>query len=129
MRATVIGALLLLLAANPALACLPGFEEAPQARDGDTAVSYRSTPPKVPVGQPFSLDIAVCPAPQGLRVDAQMPAHRHGMNYRPSIATTGPGRYRAEGLLFHMPGDWEFVFDVTTAAGQHRRIAMPIRTP
>lgn len=129
MKMRMIGGLLLLLSADPALACLPGFEGAPQTREGDIAIAYRVTPDRVPVGQPFSLDIAICPAPQSLRVDAQMPAHRHGMNYRPSIAAAGPGRYRAEGLLFHMPGDWEFVFDITTTAGQHRRIAMPVRTP
>ena len=69
------------------------------------------------VGKHFSIEISSCskngdPAPEDLKVDAQMPEHRHGMNYRPTIAVTGKGRYRAEGLLFHMPGRWQLVFDV-----------------
>ncbi len=31
-----------------------------------------------------------------MRVDADMPAHRHGMNYRATVATLSPGGYRAE---------------------------------
>jgi hypothetical protein len=34
------------------------------------------------------------------------------MNYRPSITALGGGRYRAQGLLFHMPGRWEYQFEV-----------------
>jgi hypothetical protein len=41
-----------------------------------------------------------------------MPAHRHGMNYRPSVASLAGGRFRAEGLLFHMPGHWEFIVEI-----------------
>ena len=41
-----------------------------------------------------------------------MPEHRHGMNYKPEVKRLAPGRWRAEGLMFHMPGKWEFVFTV-----------------
>ena len=41
-----------------------------------------------------------------------MPAHRHGVNYRARVSPQGDGRFRAEGLLFHMPGKWQLVFDV-----------------
>lgn len=58
------------------------------------------------------LEIAVCPAAAELRANAHMPEHRHGMNYRPTLAPADAGRYRSEGWLFHMPGRWEFVFDV-----------------
>jgi hypothetical protein len=34
------------------------------------------------------------------------------MNYRARVVAKGGGRYVAEGLLFHMPGRWQFVFDV-----------------
>ena len=34
------------------------------------------------------------------------------MNYRPRVSASGDGRYVAEGLLFHMPGRWQLVFDV-----------------
>lgn len=41
-----------------------------------------------------------------------MPAHGHGMNYKAEIKALGRGRFQADGLLFHMPGRWEIVFDV-----------------
>jgi hypothetical protein len=46
-----------------------------------------------------------------LRVDATMPEHRHGMNYRPVVSARSAA-YRAEGMLFHMPGRWDVTFDV-----------------
>ena len=39
-----------------------------------------------------------------------MPEHRHGMNYKASVTSSAPGAWRADGLLLHMPGKWEFVF-------------------
>ena len=47
------------------------------------------------------------PEAELVRVDATMPAHRHGMNYRPSVHNEGAGRWRVEGLLWHMSGLWE----------------------
>src|SRR5207244_3460995 len=47
---------------------------------------------------------------------------RHGMNYRPTLAAKGGGRYVAEGLMFHMPGRWELSFDVD-ASGRRPRLA------
>ena len=43
------------------------------------------------------------------------------MNYAPEVKALGPGRWRAEGLMFHMPGKWEFVFEIR-AAGKSDRI-------
>jgi hypothetical protein len=75
---------------------------------------FRTVPAPIEVGRHFAIEAIVCatPPPQGLRVDAQMPEHRHGMNYRTTVTATGAGRYRADGLLFHMPGRWQLVFDV-----------------
>ena len=74
-------------------------------------VLYRAQPaPRV--GEHFALEFAICPAPDTVRVDATMPEHRHGMNYRPTITAQGGGRYRAQGLMFHMAGRWELVFEV-----------------
>ena len=42
------------------------------------------------------------------------------MNYRPVVVAHGDGMYRAEGLMFHMPGRWEIRFDVVTAGGTER---------
>jgi hypothetical protein len=52
-----------------------------------------------------------------------MPEHRHGMNYRPVVVARGAGLYRADGLMFHMPGRWEIHFDVVTAAATDRLVA------
>jgi hypothetical protein len=81
------------------------------------AITYRTTPATIAVGQPFVLELAACPKggaalPERVKLDAHMPEHRHGMNYRATVVPAGAGRYRSEGWLFHMPGRWEFLFDI-----------------
>jgi hypothetical protein len=34
------------------------------------------------------------------------------MNYRAKVSALGDGRFVAEGLLLHMPGRWQYLFDV-----------------
>ncbi|HEV8109104.1 MAG TPA: cytochrome-c peroxidase, partial [Burkholderiales bacterium] len=51
-----------------------------------------------------------------------MPEHRHGMNYAPTVKALAPGRWRAEGLMFHMPGRWELVFEVTANGATDRLV-------
>lgn len=79
-------------------------------------VAWRAQPAPLRVSEFFAVDVAVCArsggAPKELRIDAVMPEHKHGMNYRPTVAPLGDGRFRAEGLLLHMPGMWEFSFDL-----------------
>jgi hypothetical protein len=77
--------------------------------------------PEVRVSEFFTLEIAVCAAPgqpqaRTLRVEATMPEHQHGMNYRASVRPGGPGRFVAEGMLLHMPGRWQFSFEVNVGA-------------
>lgn len=63
-------------------------------------------------GEHFALILRACPADaQLVRVDATMPAHRHGMNYRPGIEALGGGRWRVQGLMLHMAGHWELRMD------------------
>jgi hypothetical protein len=38
------------------------------------------------------------------------------MNYRAGVRPQGPDRFLVEGLLLHMPGRWEFTFDVNVGA-------------
>lgn len=80
-------------------------------------VAYRTQPSKIAVGQHFAVEFAVCPkegqpAPEAVRVDGFMPEHAHGMNYRAAVKPQGKGRYRADGLMFHMPGKWDFIFEI-----------------
>jgi YtkA-like protein len=90
----------------------PWFAEADGAR-----IAFVPRPSPAPVGQHFNLDFVVCAASAvrtdaAIQVDAEMPAHRHGMNYRATVSTVSPGVYRAEGLMFHMPGRWRVIFDL-----------------
>jgi hypothetical protein len=89
------------------------------------ALAYRTQPEKVVIGQHFVVELALCAkegaaAPESVRVDAFMPEHRHGMNYKTVVTSTGAGKYRAEGLMFHMPGRWEYIFEVRAAGATER---------
>lgn len=97
-------------------------------RDGPVQLQWRARP-AIAVGKLFALDILVCPAAaELLRVEASMPEHRHGMNYRPSLVPQGPGRWRAEGLLWHMAGRWELQM-VVKHAGQDLRLRQSVTLP
>jgi hypothetical protein len=112
---------LLFAAATPlAQACTAEFKGAPLIDSPRYALAWRVQPAPISVGRHFAVDFVVCPKsgaalPQSLRVDAQMPEHRHGMNYKASVKAEGGGRYRAEGLMFHMAGRWELLFELRGA--------------
>lgn len=87
-------------------------------------VAFRPEPIRIEVGEPFSLLFNVCtksdkPA-ELVAIDAQMPEHKHGMNYRPTIVSLGDGRYRVDGMVFHMPGLWELAIDVRAGEESER---------
>jgi hypothetical protein len=116
--ATLLAAALATAGAAGADCTLPA-DATPVAGSGDIRLAWQAQPPQLQVGQPFALLISVCPADTPLLgVDARMPEHRHGMNYRPSVQSLGGGRWRAEGLLWHMSGRWEMDLVVQTAAGR-----------
>jgi hypothetical protein len=125
-------ALAALLLAGPAatLADCPAAPAGAQTlRDGDLSAAWWPEPATITVGQPFVLQLQLCPAQAVLlRVDATMPEHRHGMNYKPSLKALGGGRWRAEGLLWHMAGRWELRLDVR-AGGAERRLLHSITLP
>jgi hypothetical protein len=50
-------------------------------------------------------------------VDADMPAHRHGMNTKPEISEIEAHQFRADGMLFHMSGHWVITVEVTGKTG------------
>lgn len=127
-----------LIAASPlavaAPSCGADLRGAQTLASADYVVAYRTQPEKIEVGKHFSLDIVTCvkgaaPAPSGVAVDAFMPEHGHGMNYQavvktranPQEATRAVGtHFRAEGLMFHMPGRWDLYFDVQSAGRTER---------
>jgi cytochrome c peroxidase len=110
------------LICKTAAACIPALEGA-RLESARYVLAFQASPQ---LAKFFSLEIAVCAksvaVPESLKVDAHMPEHRHGMNYTPEVKALAPGRWRAEGLMFHMPGKWEFVFELR-AAGTTERLA------
>ena len=117
------GALLVLLAvaacAQDAAACAvpEGFARLASA---EAEIDYRWQPRQLRVGQFFDAEVIACRAPgpdvvREIVLDAQMPAHGHGMNYRPTAQQTGLDRFRFTGLMLHMAGTWRLSFDLLQA--------------
>lgn len=91
-------------------------------------IAFVARPDPIPLDAHFAIDFSVCPKagatlPQSVRVTATMPEHRHGMNYRPVVTAPQPGRYRAEGLLFHMSGRWEIAFELVDGGTAERLVS------
>ena len=92
-------------------------------------LAWKAVPAPIVAGRPFAIELQVCPVDaRVLRVDATMPDHRHGMNYRPSLRPLGDGRWRAEGLLWHMAGRWELQIDVD-AGGRRQVLRQSVTLP
>ncbi len=75
-------------------------------------VMLTTDPATVPVNEHFVVEAQVRSldggeVPDTIQIDADMPAHGHGMNTKPRLTSLGDGKWRAEGMLFHMPGEWE----------------------
>jgi hypothetical protein len=124
------GTLLLAGVAAVADACEVPADFTPRGRveAPGVVVVFRTVPAAIEIGRHFAVDTIVCgdgAAPVLTRVDATMPEHRHGMNYRPTLASKGDGRYVAEGLMFHMPGRWELSFDLESG-GRRTRLATDV---
>ena len=111
----------LLAAALPAVAvCPPPPETGAHLGSGPVQLAWRAEPAPIAISRPFALLVTLCPADARLlRVDASMPEHRHGMNYRPSLQPLGGGLWRVEGLLWHMAGRWELRLEVEAAGATH----------
>ena len=132
LRAGSAAALLAWASATHA-ACADGLAERGRllAQTQGWQIAFVVQPGPLQAGKPFALDIWLCSdAPAGhptrVAVDAEMPAHKHGMNYRAVVKPAGAQRYRAEGLLFHMPGRWRFLFEVELAPGQVIRLSREV---
>lgn len=95
------------------------------------SVTAKTADGTIPLNEPFVLDVTLAAKPgaapiEAVQVNADMPAHGHGMNTKPRITALGGGKWRAEGMLFHMPGEWEVY--VYVGEGQTmERIALPAK--
>jgi hypothetical protein len=117
--------------ANPSSACeIPeGWLEMTTDTPGFNKAAIRIPPGTVLLGQPFDVEFLTCeetstPIKQ-VKVEATMPMHNHGMNYLPEITTTGENRYKATGMLFHMPGKWRISLE-TQGADKTDRFVLEI---
>ena len=87
---------------------------------GKQATAYIKPLQAINVSESFALSVLVCGNAEAipeLAFDATMPAHGHGMNYTPEITPveTGNGSavYLIEGVVFHMPGSWQYELNVS----------------
>jgi cytochrome c peroxidase len=96
-----------------AAACEPPIKGARLESAGYTLAYTMS---ELAVSRHFTMDVGACAKsgtlPDTLKVEAQMPEHRHGMNYRPEVKRITDGRWRVEGMMFHMPGRWQLAFEL-----------------
>lgn len=86
--------------------------------ESDVTLHYRIDPSPLRVAQHFSMQFLLCRGQQplkldGFKVDALMPKHGHGMNYKADIEIQHDGLVEASGLLFHMPGQWQIKVDLS----------------
>ncbi|MEH6475755.1 MAG: hypothetical protein V7727_08695 [Sneathiella sp.] len=113
-----LSVLSLVLWGNLALACV--IENTANSLKGTGevyAVSVTTIPAQVMVGKPFSVRVSVC-SKKGqsflgdIKINAMMPMHKHGMNYKPSIEKISDGKFEMKGFVFHMPGKWQYKIDL-----------------
>ncbi len=106
-------------------ACPPNDDDGTVIRKGDLLLAFKpllkadypSKAQRIPMAKHFALDVQLCDkggvsGAQLTKADASMPAHKHGMNYRPTIKPLGDGRFRVDGMMFHMAGQWQLAFEV-----------------
>ena len=97
------------------------------SNDGQYTFYWVPRPDPIPLNRFFAIDVQVMnlsgevitPEEASLTVDAGMPQHGHGMNHVPRIKSDKNG-WTAEGLLMHMPGDWQIYFDLDIDGVSHR---------
>jgi hypothetical protein len=111
--------------AVPALACPAAEQGFQRLASAEAEVAYRWDPAELKVGRFFAAEVIACRTPgtepvREIRIDATMPAHNHGMNYRPSAAQTAPGHYRFTGLMLHMAGTWRVTIDLVQGSKRTR---------
>lgn len=125
-----VSAMLVALALNAMVgvasaACPPDDSDGTVLSKGDLLLAFKpllkpdsaSKVQRIPMARHFALEVQLCDrggvsGAQLTKADATMPAHKHGMNYRPTIKPLGHGRFRVDGLMFHMAGQWELAFEV-----------------
>jgi hypothetical protein len=101
----------------PASVCPTSEQGFRRLASPDAEVAFRWEPAELKIGQFFAAEVVTCGTRgqepvREITIDATMPAHGHGMNYRPAATRTAPGHYRFTGLMLHMPGTWRVTIDL-----------------
>ncbi len=78
-----------------------------------------------PMNQHFSF-IADLGDGELLHATADMPSHGHGINTQPGWRRLDDGRWQVDGMLLHMPGYWELMFDVRRPDGSTEQLIYPL---
>lgn len=111
---------LALLACTAHADCVRPESAQPMPVSGPVQAHWSTVPQPPQVGEPFALTLTLCPSHTELvRVDASMPEHRHGMNYKPSFLPLGEGRWQVDGMVWHMAGRWELRLDTRLDGAAH----------
>ena len=126
-RGLAVPALAILLAGcgKPEETAAPKAKAKLESNGGRYGVDLETSPNPIVVNQPFDVSVTVTPksgtaADLEVLVDARMPAHFHGMNRVPKVTRGAGNTWKAEGLLFHMPGHWELYVDITQGGATER---------
>ena len=109
----MLGLLTIVGMATVALACPIDTKVGMVTENDQYRIALTFDQSEIKVSEPFHLYLEICRNDektfQGqIKVDAQMPAHGHGMNYRPTLTEDAPNLFKGEGFVFHMPGRWQF---------------------
>jgi hypothetical protein len=131
--ALVTATLAMVALASPAFACPAAEQGFQRLASADAEVAYRWDPAELKVGRFFAAEVITCKAPHAepvreIRLDATMPAHNHGMNYRPAAAETAPGHYKFTGLMLHMAGTWRLTIDLLQGS-KRTRLTHEVKLP
>ncbi len=121
----ILHCVLTLASAGTFASCPTGVDDGIPIRQGELTLAWRplltgdkpAPANRIPMAKHFALAVQLCDkggtsTAQLTKADASMPAHRHGMNYKPVIKAQGNGRFRVEGMMFHMAGQWQLAFEV-----------------
>lgn len=79
----------------------------------------------IEVSKATSVNVTLCGDIENVKsieLDASMPAHGHGTNYKPTVtplkSTESEASYQVDGLVMHMPGNWRWEMQVLGADGR-----------
>lgn len=97
------------------------------------SVEYESSLQPIPINTIHSWVLTIRDADgapvtgAAIEVEGGMPEHDHGLPTRPRVTEEiGDGRYRLDGLRFHMAGEWEIVVTIK-ADGKTRTVVIPLQ--